>query len=144
MQVNRIDSFRGQYRFLSNFSPAEIYFDDVLYSTVEHAYQAAKTLDLREREQVQRAPSAGDAKRLGRKVTKRDDWEQVKVKLMRMLLRKKFEHPVLADMLLETGDAELIEGNTWGDTFWGQCGGRGENWLGRLLMQVRDELKARQ
>lgn len=71
----------------------------------------------------------------------RGDWEQVKVDLMRTFVRKKFENPFLRPMLLTTGDAELVEGNTWNDTFWGVCRGAGHNWLGKILMEVRDEIR---
>jgi predicted NAD-dependent protein-ADP-ribosyltransferase YbiA (DUF1768 family) len=76
----------------------------------------------------------------GQKVTLRKDWEGVKIQVMRDVLRLKFANPGLRDRLLETGDRELIEGNTWGDTFWGVCRGSGKNWLGQLLMELRGEL----
>jgi len=57
------------------------------------------------------------------------------------LVRQKFSNPQLAKQLLDTKDFELIEGNTWGDTFWGVCSGKGQNNLGKILMQIRNELK---
>jgi ribA/ribD-fused uncharacterized protein len=72
----------------------------------------------------------------------RPDWEQVKILIMTSLVRDKFtRHQDLKEQLLATGDAELIEGNWWGDTFWGVCKGKGENHLGKVLMKVREELK---
>ena len=70
----------------------------------------------------------------------RQDWHVIKERLMRDFIRKKFESPFLADRLIKTGDAELIYGNTWNDRFWGVCRGTGENWLGKILMDVRKEL----
>ena len=143
MASNVIDNFAGEYRFLSNFYPSPIRVDKVLYSTVEHAFQAAKTHDKAEKQEIAEANSPGRAKGLGRKVRLRKDWESVKVGLMRELVELKFRtHADLAERLLETGDAELIEGNTWNDTFWGVSGGRGKNHLGKALMQVREMLQA--
>lgn len=142
--MDPITSFTGRYRFLSNFYPAAVVLDGVLYQSVEHAYQAAKTLDHKERKkfQVPLLPPA-DAKKMGRGVTLRPDWESVKLNIMLVLLRDKFygTNPGhLTEQLLDTGDAELIEGNWWGDIFWGVCNGIGENHLGKLLMQVREEI----
>lgn len=133
-----IDSFRGEYRFLSNFYACPIVYEGDLYPSLEHAFQAAKTTDPDERRVVRTATTAGNAKRAGRKVTKRDDWDDVRVSVMRELLLQKFSDPQLRQRLQSTGNAELIEGNDWGDVFWGVCRGRGENWLGRLLMEVRE------
>ena len=133
-----INSFQGDYRFLSNFWPVRVQLDGATYTTVEHAYQAAKTLDDRERNTVRRALTPGEAKRAGRRVTKRADWEQVKIEVMRVLLQQKFRSDYLHDKLQATRGHELVEGNTWGDTFWGVCRGVGENHLGKLLMQIRD------
>jgi ribA/ribD-fused uncharacterized protein len=137
-----IDSFRGEYRFLSNFYPANVVLDGLTYSSVEHAYQAAKTLDEHYRARIRHTATPGDAKRLGRRIFLRSDWKQAKVGVMFELLRQKFAEEPLRGRLLATGDEELVEGNEWGDTFWGVCGGRGENMLGMLLMRVRGELNA--
>lgn len=131
-----INSFDGEYRWLSNFAPSLVVLDGVVYPTVEHAYQAAKT------HPSQRDPfrygTPGQAKRLGQKVTMRADWELVKVAVMRELIEKKFlPRTTLGDKLVATGNEELIEGNTWGDRFWGVCGGVGRNQLGILLMDRR-------
>jgi len=137
----QIDSFRDEYEFLSNFYESEIEYEGVLFPTVEHAFQGAKTLDIEERRDMAKVPTPGSAKRRGRKVKLRSDWEQIKVGLMRELLRLKFGDGDLAGRLLGTGTAELIEGNTWNDTFWGVCRGRGRNMLGQLLMEIRAELQ---
>ncbi len=139
----RVVSFFGAYRFLSNFWPAPVRLagDRFLYPTVEHAYQAAKT-DLRYRAGVQSARTPADAKRQARALPLLPDWESRKLRVMEDLLRQKFSHPGLRRLLLATGDAELVEGNSWGDTFWGVCRGRGQNHLGRLLMAIRAEIRA--
>lgn len=126
----------GENSFLSNFY---WHRDDV---TVEHLYQAEKTDDPEWKHRILEAPTPAAAKKLGRKAPMRPHWDTEKVVVMTRLLRIKFAHgSEIAQQLLDTGDAELIEGNWWGDTFWGQCRGVGENWLGRLLMQRREELR---
>ncbi len=136
-----INSFRGEYRFLSNFYPAEVGLGGRTWPTVEHAYQASKTNLEQQREMISLAKTPGEAKRLGRHVCLRYGWEETKLNVMLHLLRGKFDNPEMKKKLLSTGDAELIEGNTWGDRFWGVCNGEGENNLGKLLMRVRDELR---
>jgi hypothetical protein len=113
----------------------------VFYPTVEHAFQAAKTHNKAKRKEIAKLKSPGEAKRAGKALELREDWEYVKVAIMVELVRAKFEIPVLRRRLLETGDRQLIEGNHWGDTFWGVCKGEGENWLGRILMLIRDEIQ---
>lgn len=142
-----IDAFRGNNRFLSNFWGCRVPFEGVVYPSAEHAYQAAKTLSLASRELIQAAPSAANAKTLGRVVRIRPDWEEVKVSVMLDILRSKFLHEPQRSSLIETGNQQLVEGNTWHDNFWGACSCRScqpatkHNWLGRLLMQVREELQ---
>lgn len=136
-----IGHFAGEFRFLSNFYPCTIEYEDSLYGSVEHAYQAAKTLYPEERHTILMAPTPGYAKRLGRQVRLRVDWEQVKLDVMLELLRRKFAKEPLKGKLLATGDARLVEGNTWGDRFWGVSYGYGLNHLGNLLMRVRDECR---
>lgn len=140
--MNKITRFTGRYRFLSNFWRCDIMLDGVIYPSVEHAYQAAKTVNLEERRKIRDCDSPGDAKRLGRTVSIRRDWDYIRLSVMRELLTYKFKHhPTLAEALKSTGDAELIEGNTWGDTYWGVCNGKGDNNLGKLLMEIRAELE---
>lgn len=135
-----IDSFKGPYSFLSNFHKQPITYKGVEWATSEHAYQAMKTLDEEEREEVRRQSTPGRAKRAGRKVTLRNDWEEIKVDVMHDILKAKFSVPEMRDTLLLTEKSLLVEGNHWGDTFWGVCKGEGENWLGRLLMKIRRSL----
>lgn len=131
--------FDGEYRFLSNFYPAEVEYEGLTFPSVEHAYQAAKTLDIEVRKQFLNI-TPGQAKRLGKQVKSRDDWDSVKVSIMHELVGKKFKIKQLRDELLATGNRYLIEGNTWGDTFWGVCNGVGKNMLGIILMEIRNEL----
>jgi ribA/ribD-fused uncharacterized protein len=140
--VNKITSFKGYYSFLSNFYPAAVIYDNITYSSVEHAYQAAKTLDLEYRDLICRAATPAKAKRIGKVVPIRDNWELIKVPIMRALVWQKFEDTTLRNQLINTYPAILEEGNYWGDTFWGvDLQGNGENWLGKILMEVRNVKK---
>lgn len=136
-----IDRFVGDFAFLSNFYPSTIRYEGILYGTIEHVYQAYKTIDESERNIVRSAKTPGEAKKLGRSVTLRPDWDKIKVNLMQEFIRLKFENPLLREMLLATGEADLIEGNYWNDKFWGVCRGQGENWLGKILMEVRTDIR---
>lgn len=136
--MKQIKSFDGEHAFLSNFYPVEIVYKGIVFPTLEHAYQAAKSDHPLVRESFLQCKTPGEAKRMGRQVSMRLDWMFVRVNVMRNLLEQKFSHPALHKMLQETGDAELIEGNWWGDTFWGVCRGEGKNMLGKLLMEIRD------
>lgn len=137
--MDKIDSFQGQFRWLSNFWFTKKGFN------VETWYQSMKTLDLNERELIKKM-KPGEAKRWSHTVKLRSDWESVKVPIMKKLVLHKFESDVeLRTKLLETGNAELIEGNTWHDNFWGscvcpKCGNKGKNVLGKILMEIRDNL----
>jgi ribA/ribD-fused uncharacterized protein len=137
-----IIEFRGEYRWLSNFAEAEVEWEGRKFSTTEAAYQAAKTTIVEEIEYVQQAPTPGRARRRGQKVTMRDDWDEVKISVMRHLLEQKFRIPEYRDLLLATGGHHLMEGTTWKDAFWGVSldTGMGTNHLGRLLMDIRDQL----
>ncbi len=139
-----ISSFDGEHAFLSNFFPCEVARDGILYPTVEHAFQAAKTNDTFDKMQIAIAETPGRAKRLGRKVTLRPDWEEIKLAVMEDCLREKFcGGSELRAKLVATGDEELVEGNWWNDTFWGVCNGKGENHLGKLLMKLRAEYQGK-
>lgn len=147
MNNTPIAFFRGVHRFLSNFFPVTIEYEGAKYYSLEHAYQAMKTTDLDLRRELQfdtgsdLSISPSKAKNWGRRVQLRPDWEEIKLGVMEGLLHAKFENPELRKKLLETGRCELIEGNTWGDRYWGVCNGVGENHLGKLLMKVRDEIR---
>jgi ribA/ribD-fused uncharacterized protein len=137
-----IDSFRDDYAFLSNFYPVVLQDNNgILYPTVEHLFQSAKTFNIDEKKMIAGVDTPTGAKKVGKKVKLRDDWEQIKDSIMFNALIGKFSYQELAIMLLSTGDQELIEGNTWRDYYWGVCNGKGKNVLGSLLMQVREMLK---
>lgn len=135
-----ITSFSGEFRFLSNFYPCRIVYEGLDYHSVEHAYQAAKT-EKQFRLPIRAAATPGKAKAMGRRVKLRDGWDDVKEDIMGMLLVQKFENDPLRTKLIETYPTQLIEGNNWGDTYWGVCGRKGKNRLGVLLMRVREELR---
>ena len=136
-----IFEFTGEYRFLSNFWSCYVPYEDILYPSVENAYQAAKCAHKDDRKRFLFC-KASEAKRLGQLIEMRSDWEDVKVSKMRSLVKEKFSrHLDLAKKLLETGDEELQEGNWWGDKFWGTVNGQGQNMLGKILMSIRTELK---
>lgn len=137
-----IDKFSDKYDFLSNFYPCLIKYEGITYPSVEHYFQAMKTIDANKRIEISKCLTPGDAKRLGRKVNLRADWEYIKPQVMKKALRIKFSDPYLAQKLIDTGDNELIEGNWWGDTYWGVCNGVGQNHLGKLLMQIRNEINS--
>ena len=135
-----ITSFRGEYEFLSNMYPTILYVNGEMYPSAEHAFQASKSLNKDIRMGISVCRSAKEAKEAGRLISLRPDWEDVKVDIMYNILKAKFENPELADKLRNTKDEDLIEGNTWGDKFWGVCKGEGKNTLGVLLMKVRNEI----
>ena len=143
-EPQRIDIFREEYGFLSNFYPVPVLFDGVLYANNEAAYQAQKCEKPEDRLAFAQL-SADEAKRMGRKATLRSDWEDVKIPLMKAIVRAKFEqHPDLAARLMETVDKPLSEGNYWRDLFWGvdMRTGEGRNELGRILMALREDIRA--
>ena len=136
-----INSFKGDYAFLSNFFPAPTIHDGILYNCSEGAYAAAKSMDLMERIKFITLNGA-QSKKLGQVIKCREDWKEVRVKVMCAVVLDKFErNPALRKLLIDTGDTMLIEGNYWHDTFWGVCNGVGTNHLGIILMEVREMLK---
>lgn len=148
-----IVAFRGKNAFLSNFAPSTVYIlvgtKWVKCPTVEHAYQASKTLDQHERLRIISCATPKDAKDRGNSVDVVSYWEEVKRVVMLELLRQKFSHVPLQRALRDTGRAQLIEGNMHHDNYWGACmcamcdedGAEGENWLGQLLMRVRRDIR---
>lgn len=139
-----INKFDGEFAFLSNFYPSEIEYEGIKFPTVEHAFQAAKTLSHYERQMISEAGTPGSAKAMGRKVQLRSNWEEIKDDIMKICLKQKFKHSILCRLLLSTGNAELIEGNYWHDNHFGNCYCEkckniiGQNILGKLLMEIRD------
>ena len=136
-----IREFQGDYRWLSNFAPCKIFYEGLVYGSVENAYQAAKTLDETERLRLSLMTS-GEAKRYSRTLTVRSDWDDIKLIIMRDLSCIKYSKEPYLSKLVSTGDSYIQEGNRWGDKFWGVClkTGEGENNLGLLLMDIRDKI----
>ena len=135
--------FREDYMFLSNFYEAPLIYDGIPYLSSEAAFQAQKCMMVEERHAFSELRT-GEAKRTGRQIPLRPDWEEVKRDVMEGIVRAKFsQNPELAKMLLDTGDQILLEGNTWHDTYWGMDlkTHEGENHLGRILMKIRQELR---
>ena len=147
-----IESFSGRYNFLSNFYPPKIEHQGITYPTVEHYYVAMKVKNDQQidgkfityidcRELIAKMPNPSRVKQFGKIIKIRRDWDDVKLDVMLWGIREKFKHTDLKDLLLSTGDQELVEGNTWNDTYWGICRGEGQNNLGKILMKVRMELR---
>lgn len=136
-----INRFKGEYDFLSNFYTRKFTFDNREYLNAEAAFQSMKCLRKEYRDTFSNQdPSA--AKRHGRNVELRKDWEQVKDNITAMAVHAKFsQNPDLVEKLVVTGDTLLIAGNTWNDRYWGVCNGVGENKLGKILMKEREYLK---
>jgi len=136
-----ITYFRGKNFFLSNSFPIKVKYQGRMYPSAEHAFQAVKTFNDKERAWIAAATGPGFAKQRGRQVELRQDWDHVKIPLMDAIVREKFaSYSLLTAMLVATLDRELIHGNVCGDTYWGVCAGEGKNLLGRILMTVRRDL----
>ena len=136
-----INRFDGEYSFLSNFHPSPLTYEGINYPTVEHAFQAAKTLDKTERLRISKLPTPGQAKRAGQKVDLQDNWNSLRLKVMEELIYLKFQtNGELLTMLDATKERKLVEGNAWKDVYWGVYRGKGQNHLGKILMIVRKEL----
>ena len=136
-----VKGFFLKYRFLSNFELGDVIYEGIKYPSSENAYQAAKSIDSDIRKQfVNISPS--ESKKLSKKIDLREDWEEVKYKVMYDIVLDKFmRNRKLGDLLIETGDKYLEETNHWSDKIWGVCDGVGKNWLGKILMDVRTQIK---
>lgn len=138
-----IDSFKDNYDFLSNFYECPILFNGEIYASVEHAYQAYKCVNKEEADLIKLLDHPARAKIAGKKVKLKKNWETIKLSVMFNLVFIKFSSDLkLMSKLLMTQNEDLIEGNDWGDFYWGVCHGKGENNLGKILMKVRKELKS--
>jgi ribA/ribD-fused uncharacterized protein len=136
-----INNFKGKYYFLSNFYSCPVTWDGITYQNNEAAFQSAKVLDKNIRKTFANL-NPSDAKRKGRHVILRPDWEDVKYDIMYEIVLAKFsQNDTLKHKLLETHHQHLEEGNTWGDKVWGTVHGVGENHLGKILMRVRAVLQ---
>lgn len=139
-----INSFRGTYYFLSNFYNAPIVYNGISYQNNEAAFQAQKCLNDSEKLMFSTL-SPSDAKKLGRKVVLRSDWESIKFSVMQEIVDAKFDqNPDIANKLIMTNNEYLEEGNNWGDKIWGTVNGIGENNLGKILMQTRERLRLKE
>lgn len=137
----KIERFNGDFEFLSNMYLCDIEYEGVSFNSVEQAYQYHKTTSPKEKMNILRCNQPKKTKVLAKKFKYvREDWLKFRLGLMYQLLKLKFEIPELRDALLLTNGYELVEGNWWGDHYWGVCDGVGENNLGKLLMKVRNEL----
>lgn len=145
MSINREDysdgiyGFFDEYRYLSNFwySPFNLYGH--FWATNEHFFQAMKASNHDDMLRVNRASSPGEAKRLGREIKIREDWESIKLRVMQVGVRAKFDqNHDLKEKLLSTRGMYLEETNHWGDKYWGVCNGVGQNKLGQILMAYRE------
>lgn len=145
MNLDPITEFNHEFRFLSNFWPAPLELDNIFYPTAEHAYVAYKTTDVQLRVQISEIETPGKVKRFGRDMELREDWDTVKLAVMTRIVTAKFEqNPDLMPLLMKTAPRTLIEGNSWGDTFWGESPiGTGKNNLGKILMAIRDDITRR-
>ena len=140
-------STKAEYGYFSNFSAHPIRLEGRTWPTAEHYFQAQKFAGTPYEEEIRRANSPMIAARMGRsrKHPLRRDWERVKDGIMREAVLAKFtQHADVRAVLLGTGDAELVE-HTSNDSYWGDGGdGSGKNKLGKILMSVRDELRAQE
>lgn len=137
-----INSFSGKYHFLSNFYYSPFVYNEFTYPTAEHTYQSSKAITTSDWQLIATASSPGLCKKLGRKIKIKPNWNDIKLLIMADIIINKFSQNFeLSYMLIDTYPRLLIEGNTWNDTFWGQCPvGRGKNWLGEILMEYREQL----
>ncbi len=139
-----IREFKQEYRWLSNFAPVNIKIGGISYPSVEHAYMSEKSLDKSWKEFcANEENSAGKVKRASRDILLRDDWDSIKVCVMKECLEQKFLQNPYKELLIQTGCQRIEEGNNWGDTFWGVClkSGKGKNTLGNLIMEIRSNIK---
>jgi ribA/ribD-fused uncharacterized protein len=142
-----INMFKGQYFFLSNFYPCQVWYDGYLYTTSEQLFQSQKAVTASDLQSIQQCPSPSDAKRQGKQILVREDWDDIRTNVMYNVLLCKFtQNPSLLKELLNTGEQVLVEGNTWHDNYWGECYCNkcldigGNNNLGKELMRARSAL----
>jgi len=140
-----IKEFKDEYHWLSNFFDCELEYEGISYPTVEHFYVSMKTTDIELRQTISKIETPGKAKRFGQKeIDIRDDWDDIKISIMQYGLNVKFNKPYFKELLLSTGDQKIIEGNLWHDNFYGschcdECGDKGRNILGKMIMELRTD-----
>lgn len=141
--MKRITNFRNEFFFLSNMYPCKVEYDGIIFNSSEQAYQYAKAVTTEDKDYILNAKTPMDSKKRGRKIHKRADWDDVKLKVMVEVVWNKFTtNSDCKEALLLTKGYELIEENWWKDTYWGKYKGQGENYLGRILMYVRKKLES--
>lgn len=130
--------FRNEYWYLSNMYPCEIRVNGLTFTCAEACFQSFKTTNLNERKKFQ-GLNGFEAKKLGKKLKLRSDWNDIRIEVMARVVNAKFkQNPELKHKLLNTGNLTIIENNTWNDTFWGKCNNKGLNNLGKIIMRLRD------
>lgn len=142
--------FTGRWNLIDNFAPTPVTVDvgrgEQAFPTSEHAFAAAKAVNMHEYLPIATATSPGLAKSLGHQCVLRADWEEVKFEVMWKILLAKFDqNPDAVQVLRETRYRPIYEGNTWGDRIWGVTRGKGTTWVGRnalgaMLMELREML----
>lgn len=137
-----ISGFQGEYRFLSNFWMCTVNIGGLKFPSAEHAYQASKSSFPEIWFKMLKLSSPFQAKRLGKNIPIRPNFDEMKLSFMEEIVTAKFhQNRALGNLLLDTDDREIIETNTWNDTYWGVCNGWGQNHLGKILMNVRNDLQ---
>jgi ribA/ribD-fused uncharacterized protein len=138
-----IKEFQGEYRWLSNFAIVPIKLDSIVYKSVEHAYMSCKSDDYTWKLFCRDTERAGDVKKASYKIKLVDNWDQIKLDVMKECLKQKFSNEPYKTKLIQTNDELIQEGNDWNDKFWGVClkTGKGENNLGKMIMNIRNELR---
>jgi len=144
--TTNVPAFRDKYGFLSNFYPCKLVYEEIEFSTSEHAFMSGKTLDKEEKQYIASLLTPAAAKKYGRAIKLRSDWEEVKFQIMEDVLRIKFSIPKMKEKLLETKGFELVETNWWHDNCYGDCRCKkcesivGQNNLGKILMKIRESI----
>ena len=148
--MEKITSFRDKYHFLSNFYQFPFVYKGLTYPNAEAAFQAQKCATDSEKIKYTKQRNPVRAKQMGKKEPNLPaNWDEISYDIMIDILHAKFAVPELAELLLSTGEAYLEEGNHWHDNRWGKCtcekcsAKEGQNWLGKILMQIRNELQER-
>jgi ribA/ribD-fused uncharacterized protein len=132
--------FRGDFKFLSNFHNSVIVLNGKEYPTAEHAFQSCRAAKAEDAEKIRLATNPVEAKKLGKEVRQRSNWNQINLDVMRKVVEAKFTQHLDLAKKLKAVQGEIIEENYWRDTFWGTFEGKGENNLGKILTQIRQTL----
>lgn len=138
--------FRNEFDFCSNFHPCLLIHDNIVFPTTEHLFQALKSKSGDVQRMIANKEYPADAKKAGKKILTREDWKQIKDKVMLYVLRLKFSQIKFRIRLLSTYPTKLVENNRWHDNYWGSCVCNKckdipkKDMLGILLNQVRKEI----